>query len=183
MGPVEQAEAAEGHGDRLDSSAQRLGPAGAWRSVVAVVVVALTVLGSTAFTDDSWPFAPFRMFARAVNPDGRVVKVAFEGTTEGGEVVALDALDFGLRRAEVEGQQGPGGRLTDEQMRALFDDYNAVHPDDPLAELRFRRLGRELEDGRPTATIDEVIQAWPPPNERSDGDGGGVGDAADGEGG
>jgi hypothetical protein len=105
------------------------------------------------------------------------VKVAFEGTTDSGEVVALDALEFGLRRAEVEGQQGPGGRLTDEQMRALFDDYNAEHPGDPLVELRFRRLGRVLEDGRPTATIDEVIQAWPSPD---DGD---VGDAADREGG
>lgn len=145
-----------------DDAVPAAGPGRTWRSVLAVVLVGLTVLGSTALTDDSWPFAPFRMFARAVKPDGRVVKVDFVVRTESGRVLRLDASEWGLRRAEVEGQQGAGGRLTEEQIEALVDDYDRRHPDDPIEVLEFRRRGRVLEDGQPTATIDELIQAWPP---------------------
>lgn len=129
--------------------------------MLAVVVVVMTVIGATALTDDSWPFAPFRMFARAVKPDGRVVKVDFVGTTESGRSVRLDALAFGLRRAEVEGQQGRGGRLTDAQMAALARTYNESHPGDPLVRLDFRRFGRDLVDGRPVSSFSETIQTWP----------------------
>ena len=134
-----------------------------WRGLLALALVVMTLIGSTLLTDDSWPFAPFRMFSVAVKPNGRVVKVAFEGTTASGRQLALDAEAFGLRRAEAEGQQGHGGRLQTAQMAALAEAYNHRHPRDPLVRLDFKRLGRILVDGKPTATIDDVIQAWTAP--------------------
>jgi hypothetical protein len=153
----------------VDESARRI-PGVGWRSVLAVALVVLTTLGSAGWTDDAWPFAPFRMFSRAVKPDGRVTKVDFVGTTESGDEVRLDALAFGLRRAEVEGQQGRVGRLTDEQMAALVETYNEDHPDDPLVALEFRRLGQDLVDGEPVSSFTETIQTWPASAGSSSGD-------------
>ncbi|MFI5043758.1 MAG: hypothetical protein ACHQDC_03100 [Acidimicrobiales bacterium] len=132
-----------------------------WRGALAAGIVVLTLFGSTVLTDDSWPFAPFRMFAHAVKPNGRVVKVEFRGITESGRTLRIDASAMGLRRAEVEGQQGRGGRLTDEQMADLARTWNDLHPGDPLVRLEFRKLGRDLVDGEPTAEFDELIEAWP----------------------
>ena len=86
---------------------------------MAVLLVALTVLGATALTDDSWPFAPFRMFAHPVRSTGRVAKVDFTALTASGRELRLDAEAFGLRRAEVEGQKDSSGRLTEAQMAGL----------------------------------------------------------------
>lgn len=129
--------------------------------MVATALVALTVVGAVGLTDDAWPFAPFRMFAHAVKPTGRVTKVEFLGTTESGREMRMDALEFGLRRAEVEGQQGRGGRLTDAQMAGLVEVWNQAHPSDPLVELEFRKLGKNLVDGEPVSSFEETIQVWP----------------------
>ncbi|MBS1836813.1 MAG: hypothetical protein JST64_03855 [Actinobacteria bacterium] len=135
-------------------------PGAWWRSAVAVVLVVLTVVGATVLTDDDWPFAPFRMFSHPVKPTGRVTKVDFTGVTESGRELRLDASAFGLRRAEVEGQQSPSGRLTAEQMASLAAVWNKAHPSDPLVELRLRRTGRMLVDGRPEASYTKVVQTW-----------------------
>ncbi len=136
-------------------------PGAGWRSLVAVLLVAMTAIGAAGLTDDAWPFAPFRMFAHAVKPDGRVTKVEFLGTTRSGDEIRLDALAFGLRRAEVEGQQGRGGRLTDEQMAELVTTYNRTHSSDPLVELELRKLGKDLVDGEPVSSFTETVQVWP----------------------
>ncbi len=137
-------------------------PATRWRSVLAVVLVVMTVVGAVALTDDNWPFAPFRMFAHAVKPDGRVVKVDFIGTTRSGRTIHLDASAFGLRRAEVEGQQDRHARILTRQMHALFDEYNRAHPHDPLVHLEFRQLGSVLVDGKPVSRFQRSLQTWPP---------------------
>jgi len=131
-----------------------------WRSAVAVVLVLLTVMGATGFTDDDWPFAPFRMFAHAVKPTGRVAKVDFTGVTRSGRRHRFDASAFGLRRAEVEGQKSLSGRLTEEQMAGLAAVWNEAHPADPLVELRFRKIGQNLVDGRPVSYFSRVVQVW-----------------------
>ena len=136
-------------------------PGAGWRSLVALLLVAMTAIGAAGLTDDAWPFAPFRMFAHAVKPDGRVTKVEFLGTTRSGDEIRLDALAFGLRRAEVEGQQGRGGRLTDEQMAELVATYNRTHSSDPLVELELRKLGKDLVDGEPVSSFTETVQVWP----------------------
>ena len=67
-----------------DAFERRLRSGMRWRGALAAGIVVLTLFGSTVLTDDSWPFAPFRMFAHAVKPNGRVVKVEFRGITESG---------------------------------------------------------------------------------------------------
>ena len=137
-------------------------PGSGWRSALAVLLIGMTVIGSIAFTDDAWPFAPFRMFSVAVKPNGRIVKVDFVGTTGSGRSLHLDASAFGLRRAEVEGQQGTGGRLTSAQLAALAHEWNRAHPSDPLVRLQFRRLGRTLRGGKPGRSFERILQTWPP---------------------
>ena len=132
-----------------------------WRSLVAVLLVGMTTVGAAGLTDDAWPFAPFRMFAHAVQPTGNVTKVEFVGTTESGRTMRMDALEFGLRRAEVEGQQGRGGRLTNAQMAGLVAEWNRRHRSDPLVSLEFRKLGKTLVDGRPVSSFTRTIQTWP----------------------
>lgn len=129
--------------------------------MVAVLLVAMTTVGAAGLTDDAWPFAPFRMFAHAVSPTGNVTKVEFVGTTESGRTMRMDALAFGLRRAEVEGQQNDRGRLTAAQMAALFSEWNRRHPADPLVSLEFRKLGKTLVDGKPVSSFTRTIQTWP----------------------
>ncbi|HNG25074.1 MAG TPA: hypothetical protein PLC03_13995 [Microthrixaceae bacterium] len=135
-------------------------PGARWRSAVAVLLVALTMLGATALTDDSWPFAPFRMFAHPVRSTGRVAKVDFTALTASGRELRLDAEAFGLRRAEVEGQKDSSGRLTEAQMAGLAAAWNRAHPSDPLVELRFRKFGRNLIDGHPVSDFSRVVQTW-----------------------
>lgn len=135
-------------------------PGARWRSAVAVLLVALTVLGATALTDDSWPFAPFRMFAHPVRSTGRVAKVDFTALTASGRELRLDAEAFGLRRAEVEGQKSLSGKLTGAQMAALAAVWNDSHPSDPLVELRLRKIGQNLIDGHPVSYFSRVVQTW-----------------------
>lgn len=135
-------------------------PGAGWRSAVAVVLVALTVAGAVGFTDDAWPFAPFRMFAHAVRPTGHIAKVDFVGVTRSGRTLHLDALAFGLRRAEVEGQKSLHGRLTDAQMASLARTWNSAHPSDPLVELRFRKIRTRLVDGHPMGSSSRIVQTW-----------------------
>lgn len=135
-------------------------PGAWWRSALAVALVALTMVGAVGLTDDDWPFAPFRMFAHAVAPTGRVTKVDFTGLTRSGREVRLDASAFGLRRAEVEGQQSPSGRLTAAQMASLAETWNRTHRSDPLVELHLRKIGRNLVDGRPVSSFARVVQTW-----------------------
>ncbi len=94
-------------------------------------------------------------------PETHPLHRLFRGITESGRTLRIDASAMGLRRAEVEGQQGRGGRLTDEQMADLARTWNDLHPGDPLVRLEFRKLGRDLVDGEPTAEFDELIEAWP----------------------
>ena len=135
-------------------------PGARWRSTIAVVLVALTVAGAVGFTDDAWPFAPFRMFAHAVRPTGRVTKVDFVGETRSGRELHLDASAFGLRRAEVEGQLPLHGTLTEAQMASLAQVWNDAHPGDPLVELGLRRIYRRLVDGHPGRSSSRVVQRW-----------------------
>lgn len=58
--------------------------------------------GSLFWADDAWPFAPFRMFARATT--NNVHALALEAGFADGRTKRVDFEVFNLRRAEIEGQ-------------------------------------------------------------------------------
>lgn len=132
-----------------------------WRNLLAAGVIIATVLGSTSWTDDAWPFAPFRMFSRATDPNGRVWAVAFEAETADGDVLQLDASAFHLRRAEVEGQLVEGHALPDSKLADLATVYNLEHSGgEEIVRLEMYLRGYALVDGEKQHAIHETKTTW-----------------------
>ncbi len=132
------------------------------------------LVGNFALSDDAFPFAPFRMFSHANTPDGYARSAAFRAVTAGGDEIGLDAEDFGLRRAEIEGQL-PAIRADHRYLEALADTYNDRSAGDAdIVRLELVEVGRRIENYLPTDYDEVSIQMW-----TSDG---GVVDAGDGYG-
>jgi hypothetical protein len=139
-------------------------PAGrAWRSMVAVSIVGLTIFGSLFGSDDLWPFAPFRMYATATRLDGQVLKAEFAGQLADGTVIRMPAGWFGLRPAEIEGNRQPGGGLPAPLLSDLADYWNAEHPDEPIVRLELRLVGSRLENGEPVEDVSRTVDEWTGP--------------------
>ncbi len=133
-----------------------------WRTLAAVGIVGMVIVGSLFLSDHAWPFAPFRMFAHANKLDGLVYAVGFRAETADGDEIRLDGLDFGLRRAEVEGNLPD--MLDDPAMLAvLAETYNERHPNDPIVRLEMIHHGRVIEGGYPTESYKKTLQVWEAP--------------------
>lgn len=76
------------------------------RVVATVAVLAATLVGTLAGSDDSFPFGPFRMYSTSTNPNRWVRVVRLQARTEDGvwRPAGLDPTSIGVNRAEVEGQ-------------------------------------------------------------------------------
>lgn len=135
----------------------------AWRNVLTIGLLVSVIMGTFAWTDDAWPFAPFRMFAAATKPTGRVVRVTFQADLAGGTRTELDALDFGLRRAEVEGQLDTVSADPD-KLGDLARSYNSrvSDPGEQIERLEMVLVGSRIVDGVPTEPIVEVVGEWGP---------------------
>lgn len=151
------------------------------RDVAVLAVAAALVAGSLAWSDDAWPFAPFRMFSSA--PTKSVKALALDAVRADGRVVRMPAEAFHLRRAELEGQ-APRVVAHPRLLGDLLAAYNRRAPaGGRLVQLRLleRRTGlvagRPRPSGRPDrgssgppAGIDwevRVLAQWPPaPAER-----------------
>jgi hypothetical protein len=132
------------------------------RARLGAVAVALALLGyGTAFgSDDHFPFGPFSMFSRRVGNDGIVRVALLRGRMEGGVDERLGIAEFGLRRAEIEGQIGELQR-DPRLMAALADAWDAHNPGKPrLVEIRLIHLVHELEDGKPVSSEERVLATW-----------------------
>jgi hypothetical protein len=127
----------------------------------AAMTFALLAAGTAWGSDDHFPFGPFRMYATATKPTGRVAVADLVGTTTTGRTVELDADDVGLRRAELEGQL-PRARRDPAVLGALVDAYEARRPGaDPLLRLRLVSRGIRLVDGHAGDAEDErVLATW-----------------------
>lgn len=128
--------------------------------VVAVVVLGLIVWGSLAGTDDAWPFAPFRMFARATKVDGAITHPEFVAVHADGTTRRVFSTDFHLRRAEVEAFLTRGTGLRSRQLEGLAATYQRDHPEVELVELRVLEVGRRLAGGVPVEDLERVVQTW-----------------------
>ena len=130
--------------DRTAGVPRRSGVLVAVTGALAVAMVVTSLWG----TDDAFPFAPYRMFSYANNPDGVVRVLRFEADLESGRRVRLDASSVGLRRAELEGQTPFGRRVPDHKLAAIARVYNERHDDDML-HLQVVSRGVRLRNGKP----------------------------------
>jgi hypothetical protein len=128
--------------------------------VVAVVVLGLIVWGSLGGTDDAWPFAPFRMFARATKVDGVITHPEFVAVHADGTTRRVFSTDFHLRRAEVEAFLTRGRGLPNRQLDGLAATYQRDNPEVELVELRVLEVGQRLAGGVPVEEIERVVQTW-----------------------
>jgi hypothetical protein len=135
------------------------------RSIAMVVVIGSLVVGTFLAQDDHFPFGPFRMYSIRNRLDGRIKGGRVEITTAAGRQVQLpiNPENFGLRRAEVEGQIDRF-IARPELLGALAEAYETFNPDDEVVQLRLYHQIFQLERGRPTDPVEEAtIATWDSP--------------------
>jgi hypothetical protein len=122
-------------------------------------VIALLVLTSAVGSDDDFPFAPFRMYARATRSTGVVATPFLIGVDASGDRQEIRSAAFGLRPAELEGQY-QRFRNDPELLGVLAGAYEARHPDVDLVELRLMRRRRHLVDSQVVSESSRVVATW-----------------------
>jgi hypothetical protein len=120
------------------------------RMLAITAVIAMLVAGTLWGQDDHFPFGPFRMYSVRNKFDGRIKGTLMEVVDAGGRVstVEIRADEFGLRRAEVEGQierfeRDPG------LLRHVARAYERLHPGEQIVALRLYYEITRLSSGRP----------------------------------
>lgn len=139
-----------------------LSPARRVACIAASVAVVAAFAGGTISHDDNWfPFAPFRMFSTATNPDGQVNVYRVEGVNAEGERLTLDPDVIGMRWAEIEGQkeQMAADPLLARNVADAYDQRNPSRPQIVAVELIFAYY--DLENGSATGECEEdVVASW-----------------------
>ncbi|MDZ5441813.1 hypothetical protein U2F26_03575 [Micromonospora sp. 4G57] len=128
---------------------------------VTALGLALLLVGTVRGTDDDFPFGPFRMYSTSDPPDAPAPDTRVEGVDRTGAVVELGQDATGIRRAEIEGQQGRYA-ADPTLLRQVADAYTERHPDAPaLVEVRIVIRWYGIRDGRPTGRwTDETAVRW-----------------------
>ncbi|WP_372433858.1 hypothetical protein [Micromonospora coerulea] len=131
------------------------------RLCVTALGLALLLLGTVRGTDDDFPFGPFRMYSTSDPPDAPAPDTRVEGVDRTGAVVELGQDATGIRRAEIEGQQGRYA-ADPALLRQVADAYAERHPTAPaLVEVRIVVRWYGIRDGRPTGRwTDETAVRW-----------------------
>lgn len=131
------------------------------RVVATLLGVGLLLAGTTAGTDDLFPFGPFRMYAGVNGPNEDAPDLRVEGTDTRHRSVALDEKATGIRRAEIEENRdryvAEPGRLS-----LVAEAYRRRHTDaPPLTEVRVVVRWHEIRASRPTGHYrDETVATW-----------------------
>jgi hypothetical protein len=138
---------------------------GRWIRVAATVICGVLLVGGTLFgADDDFPFGPFRMYATGPDPNGDAKDTRVEGTDVRGRTVQITEGNSGIRRAEIEGQEGAyvaaPSRLS--EVAAAYQEHSPGEP--PLTSVRIVVRWVGIKHARPTGTSrDEVIAEWTRP--------------------
>ncbi|GAB3946538.1 hypothetical protein [Micromonospora vulcania] len=123
--------------------------------------IVLLLVGTLWGSDDDFPFGPFRMYATSNPPNAPAPDTRVEGVNSAGDVIDLDQDATGIRRAEVEGQQGR--YAADPTLLAeIADAYAERHPAAAaLVEVRIVIRWQGIRAGRPTGRhTDETVVRW-----------------------
>jgi hypothetical protein len=111
--------------------------------------------------DDNFPFGPFRMYSTKQELDGEVWATEVDGLTEDGRWVGIPFDDFGLRRADIEGQLGKLARPPLEVLRAMDEAYATFgRGEEDFVALRLRERTFDIEDGRPAGETVVTLATW-----------------------
>ena len=128
---------------------------------LTLLVGAVLLAGTLWGLDDHFPFGPFRMYAGSNPPNDPAPDTRVEGVDVTGAVVGLDEASTGIRRAEIEGQQGRYA-ADPTLLRQVADAYAERRPRAPaLVEVRIVIRWYGIRDSRPTGTsVDETVVRW-----------------------
>lgn len=130
------------------------------RIAATVGCFAALLIGTTAGSDDHFPFGPFRMFANATKPTGAVSVPVLTGTLADGRQVALTSSLLGLRRAELEGRLS-GFVEQPASLEVFAVAWAREKPDEPeLVAVRLQRRRQVIVDRRPVGnpTVHELAE-------------------------
>lgn len=130
--------------------------------IAATLAMTLALMATSLWgADDFFPFAPFKMYSHAHDPDGWANSTSLLLTDADGRTFAIGDNDTGFRRAELEGQLS---RFREDPalLALVAEAYEDAHPDSPeivVAEVQIVRY--ELKDGERTgAETVEIAAAW-----------------------
>jgi hypothetical protein len=128
--------------------------------IAATLIFGALTLAGTFWADDSvFPFAPFRMFSTADNPNEPVLVLRTDGIDTTGRRIVLDERNAGVRRAEIEAQI-ERFKADPSLLRSVLDAYAARNPGaPPLAEVDIVEVQHHLRHAQPTGEITEVVLA------------------------
>jgi hypothetical protein len=131
------------------------------RLAAALGVVLLLLIGTFWGDDDNFPFGPFRMYSTKQELDGEVRATEIVGLTQDGRWVPLPFSNFGLRRADVEGQLGMLAQPPEDVLADMWVAYNRFRRgDETIVALRLLERTTDVEDGRPAGETVEIIATW-----------------------
>ena len=134
--------------------------AGNIRLIAPLVVAALLVLGTWRGDDDNFPFGPFRMYSTAQRLDGEVRALQLWAMDEDGRWTSVLSEEFGLRRADLEGQVGRQAVPPAVVLEHLAATYGRLHGTFPFRALQLRLRIYQLSNGQPVSERLEVIGTW-----------------------
>jgi len=136
----------------------------ATRIVAAVAGVALLLAGTVWGQDDKFPFGPFSMYAGVNGPNEPAPDTRVEGTDSTGRTIVLNERNAGVRRAEIEGQEGA---YVDDPSRLarIADGYQGLNPGAPPLEkvaliVRLHEIRHSTSTGK---WHDDVRAVWERP--------------------
>ncbi|MDQ3958139.1 MAG: hypothetical protein M3273_07445 [Actinomycetota bacterium] len=131
------------------------------RLASAVIVAVLLSAGTFWGDDDNFPFGPFRMYSTKQGLDGQVRATEVDGLTASGEWIGIRFDDFGLRRADIEGQLGKLAQPPKEVLASMAVAYDRFgRGEERIVALRLRERTYDVENGVPVGETVETIAVW-----------------------
>jgi hypothetical protein len=129
------------------------------RMTAALAVLLALIAGTLWGNDEHFPFGPFRMYSTRNDPNGTISVTKVRATSTDGRELRIPLADFGLRRAELDGQIW---RFADDSRLAgiLVEAYENMGSRPPLMELEITRTYFQLRNGRPVSSFERTLGSW-----------------------
>lgn len=129
------------------------------RVAATAAVLAATLAGTFWGLNDHFPFGPMGMYSTRTDPNGTVGEVRVEGVSADGRATSIPYSQFGLRRAEIEGQVY---RFIDDPslLRHLYAALERSESAEDFVALRLVKRDYRLRNARAVSFEDRVLATW-----------------------